>query len=111
MSSTRPPYDPHQTTLSELSNLYANRAIAYHALQAWPEGAADAETSAELKKVGNGKAWWRRGRCLIEMGRWGEAREWVERWAEVGEEGEREQGVRELRREVEAWERKVAAGR
>ncbi len=31
----------------------------------------------EAKKEGNAKAWWRRGRCLIEMGRLDEAKEWI----------------------------------
>lgn len=48
------------------------------AMQGWAEGAVDAECSVELKKVGNAKAWWRRGRCLVEMGRLEEARKWVE---------------------------------
>lgn len=59
------------------------------ALQAWPEGAVDAEASVEAKKVGNAKAWWRRGRCLLEMGRVGEAREWVRQGLEIeGREAE-----------------------
>lgn len=73
----------------EVAGLYANRAQAHMALQAWPEGAVDAEASVEAKKVGNAKAWWRRGRCLVEMERWGEAREWVRQGLEIeGREGE-----------------------
>jgi translocation protein SEC72 len=45
--------------------------------QNWPEGSVDAQCSVDLKKVGNAKAWWRRGRCLLEMGRIEEARAWV----------------------------------
>lgn len=56
----------------------------------WPEAAADAECSVECKRTGNGKAWWRRGKCLCEMGRWREAGEWVESGLEV--EGEKEGG-------------------
>ena len=41
------------------------------------------------------------------MGRWGEAREWVERWREMGDEGEAGQGLEELRREIEGHERKA----
>ncbi len=60
----------------------------------WPEGAADAACSVELKRQGNGKAWWRRGRCLVEMGKWEEARKWVDDGKkEVEENGE---GYREL---------------
>lgn len=73
----------------EAGVLYANRAQAYMAAGMWAEGAADAETSVELKRVGNGKAWWRRGRCLCEMGRWVEARAWVGSGLEVeGNEGD-----------------------
>lgn len=69
----------------------------------WPEGAADAKCSVELKRgqPGNGKAWWRRGRCLVEMGRWEEAREWVREGleGEVGNEAE----LGALGREIERW--------
>jgi len=47
------------------------------AQQMWPEGMVDAELSVELKRVGNIKAWWRKGQCLREMGRLDEARDWV----------------------------------
>lgn len=83
MALTRPPWEPSGLVRDEASGLYANRAQAYMALQNWPEGAIDAEASVEAKKVGNAKAWWRRGRCLMEMGRWEEAREWVGRGLEV----------------------------
>lgn len=67
----------------EVAGLYANRAQAHMALQNWVEGAVDAECSVESKRVGNAKAWWRRGRCLLEMGREEEAREWVGKGLEV----------------------------
>lgn len=41
------------------------------------------------------------------MGRWKEAREWVERWRDMGEEAEVGLGLEELRREIEAYERKA----
>ncbi|CRK13538.1 hypothetical protein BN1723_010083, partial [Verticillium longisporum] len=47
------------------------------------------------RKVGNAKAWWRRGRCLQEMGRLEEAREWVRRG--LGMEGEEAELVALLR--------------
>lgn len=53
------------------------------AVQNWPEGLVDAEASVEAKKVGNAKAWWRKGRCLFEMGRLEEAKEWVGRGLEM----------------------------
>lgn len=82
----------------EASVLFANRAQAHMAAGMWAEGAADAETSVELKRVGNGKAWWRKGRCLVEMGRWREAGEWVGRGLEVeGNEGELGGLMREIR--------------
>jgi translocation protein SEC72 len=52
-------------------------------VQNWPEGLVDAEASVEAKKVGNAKAWWRKGRCLLEMGRLEEAKEWVGRGLEM----------------------------
>lgn len=62
----------------------------------WPEAAADAACSVELKRQGNGKAWWRRGRCLVEMGRWEDASRWVaEGRGEM--ESESAEGARELR--------------
>jgi len=77
MASQRPLWEPSGLVREELTQLYANRAQAYMAGQFWAEGAVDAQCSVELKKVGNAKAWWRRGRCLVEMGRTQEAREWV----------------------------------
>lgn len=89
MAITRPMWEPAGLVREELSGLYANRAQAHMAMQAWPEGAVDAQCSVELKKVQNGKAWWRRGRCLIEMGRVEEARGWIEEALEF-EAGEQE---------------------
>ncbi|KAK8153761.1 tetratricopeptide repeat domain-containing protein [Phyllosticta citrichinensis] len=77
MALQRPTWEPSGLVREELTGLYSNRAQAYMAMQNWAEGAVDAETSVELKKVGNAKAWWRRGRCLVEMGRAKEAKEWV----------------------------------
>lgn len=87
MALTRPQWEPSQLVNEEVATLYANRAQAYMAIQSWPEGALDAETSVEAKKTGNAKAWWRRGKCLLEMGRLEEAQEWVRRGLEMeGEE-------------------------
>ncbi|CAL8582293.1 hypothetical protein XPA_007959 [Xanthoria parietina] len=90
MALTRPPWEPVQLVREECALLYSNRAQAYMGAQMWPEAAADAECSVECKRTGNGKAWWRRGKCLCEMGRWREAGEWVESGLEV--EGEKEGG-------------------
>ncbi|RCI12368.1 hypothetical protein L249_0415 [Ophiocordyceps polyrhachis-furcata BCC 54312] len=89
MALSRPPWEPAALVREEISGLFANRAQAHMALRNWPEGAVDAETSVEARRVGNAKGWWRRGRCLVEMGRLHEAREWVKSGLEVeGEEAE-----------------------
>lgn len=89
MALQRPMWEPNALVREEVSGLLANRAQAHMALQNWAEGAVDANASVEAKWVGNAKAWWRRGRCLVEMGRLDEAREWVGRGLEVeGEEAE-----------------------
>ncbi|KAI1204574.1 uncharacterized protein F4807DRAFT_446467 [Annulohypoxylon truncatum] len=89
MALTRPLWEPQQLVREEVAALYANRAQAHMALQSWAEGASDAEASVEAKRVGNSKAWWRRGKCLAEMGRMAEAKEWVCKGLEMeGDEGE-----------------------
>ncbi|KAI0847171.1 hypothetical protein F5Y00DRAFT_122248 [Daldinia vernicosa] len=89
MALTRPLWEPQQLVREEVAALYANRAQAHMGLQNWAEGAADAEASVEAKRVGNSKAWWRRGKCLAEMGRLLEAKEWVSKGLEMeGNEGE-----------------------
>ncbi|KAF2404687.1 hypothetical protein EJ06DRAFT_541154 [Trichodelitschia bisporula] len=89
MALGRPAWEPAGLVREELSALYANRAQAHMAGQNWPEGAVDAQCSVELKKVQNSKAWWRRGKCLIEMGRLEEAREWLAEAVEFeGSEGD-----------------------
>ena len=79
MALGRPSWEPSGLVRDEVAGLYANRAQAHMAMQNWVEGMVDAECSVEMKKVGNAKAWWRRGRCLVEMGRLEEARDWLER--------------------------------
>lgn len=89
MALARPHWEPQGLVREEVAALYANRAQSHMATQAWPEGAADAEASVEAKRVGNSKAWWRRGKCLMEMSRWEEALEWVRKGLEVeGDEAE-----------------------
>lgn len=83
MALARPLWEPTGLVRDEVASLYANRAQAHMALQNWPEGAVDAEASVEAKKAGNAKAWWRKGRCLMEMGRYEEAKEWVGRGLEM----------------------------
>lgn len=98
MALTRPAWEPSQLVREEVHALYSNRAQAHMQLGAWAEAAVDAEASVEAKKQGNAKAWFRRGRCLIEMGRLAEAREWITRGLEY--EGE-EKELSELLREVD----------
>jgi len=89
MALTRPAWEPSQLVREEVHQLYSNRAQAHMQLGAWPEAALDAEASVEAKRQGNAKAWFRRGRCLEEMGRLEEARDWVARGLEMeGEEKE-----------------------
>ena len=84
MALGRPPWEPVSIVRDELAALYSNRSQAHIALQAWPDGAADAEASVEMKAgPGQGKAWWRRGRCLLEMGKLDEAEVWVAKALEV----------------------------
>lgn len=103
MALTRPAWEPSQLVREEVHQLLSNRAQAHMQLGGWPEAAADAEASVEAKRQGNAKAWFRRGKCLVEMGRLEEAREWVGKGLEV--EGE-EKELMELLKEVEG---KIAA--
>ncbi|KAJ8116750.1 hypothetical protein OPT61_g1882 [Boeremia exigua] len=77
MALQRPHWEPSGLVREEVSGLLSNRAQANMAQQNWAEGLVDAEASVEMKKVGNAKAWWRRGKCLLEMGRLEEADQWV----------------------------------
>ncbi|KAK7958998.1 uncharacterized protein PG986_003852 [Apiospora aurea] len=89
MALKRPLWEPQGLVREEVAQLFANRAQAHMALQNWAEGAVDAEASVEAKRAGNAKAWWRRGKCLLEMGRLDEARDWVGHGLEMeGEEAE-----------------------
>lgn len=106
MALTRPLWEPAALVREEVSGLLANRAQAHMAVQNWPEGAVDAEASVEARRVGNAKGWWRRGRCLFEMSRLDEAREWVKKGLEV--EGE-EADLVALLKEIEARIEKTRA--
>lgn len=99
MALIRNAWEPAGLVREEASGLYANRAQAYMGMQSWAEGALDAESSTELKRAGNAKGWWRRGKCLLEMGRLEEARQAVTRGLEF-EGGE--QDLVALRNEVDA---------
>ncbi|KAI0199468.1 TPR-like protein [Astrocystis sublimbata] len=89
MALERPLWEPQGLVREEVAGLYSNRAQAHMAMLDYPEAAADAEASVEAKRTGNAKAWWRRGKCLMEMGQMKESREWVRKGLELeGEETE-----------------------
>lgn len=96
MAAERPAWEASGLVREELSTLYGNRAQALMAQQAWAEAAVDAETAVEMKKVGNVKAWWRRGQCLKEMGRLEEAAEWIKNGLDFERAGPDRQGVGEM---------------
>jgi len=77
MAVGRPGWEPSIKVREEVSAMYANRAQAHMSMQNWPQAMLDAESSVEMSKAGNPKAWYRKGRCLVEMGRLDEARDWI----------------------------------
>lgn len=107
MALGRPGWEPASLVREEASALFSLRAQAYVQAGMWPEGAADARCCVELvRRMGGGsggasggasgssekKAYVQRGRCLVEMGRWEEAREWVREGMEVAGGGEEKKG-------------------
>ncbi|EEQ34137.1 hypothetical protein McanMca71_002684 [Microsporum canis] len=88
MALARPSWEPVGLVREELSALYANRAQAYMQQQLWAEAWVDAQLSIECNEQGNGKAWWRGGKCLVEMGRWAEAQRWISKALEIEGEGD-----------------------
>ncbi|KAF2714979.1 hypothetical protein K504DRAFT_366163 [Pleomassaria siparia CBS 279.74] len=99
MALGRPLWEPSGLVREEVSGLLSNRAQANMAQQNWAEGAVDAEASVEMKKVANAKGWWRRGKCLMEMGRLEEAEVWVKQGLEFEAT---EQDLVSLKDEIEA---------
>lgn len=94
MGLNRPGWEPVGVAREELSGLYANRAQAQMALQAWPEALVDAKASVDSKPVGNVKAWWRIAKCLAEMSRYEEARKFLHKSLDI--EGKDSEGGKEL---------------
>ncbi|KAL4884299.1 hypothetical protein BJY04DRAFT_215727 [Aspergillus karnatakaensis] len=94
MALARPGWEPVAVARDELAGLYANRAQAWMSQQLWAEGVVDARASVEGKPVGNVKAWWRGGKCLVEMGRWDEAKTFLARGIQI--EGGESEGGKEL---------------
>lgn len=99
MALQRPHWEPSGLVREEVSGLLSNRAQANMAQQNWAEGSVDAEASVEMKKVGNAKAWWRRGKCLLEMGRLEEAELWVKQALEFEAT---EQDLVQLKEQIES---------
>ena len=97
MAYQRPVWEAAGLVREELSMLYGDRARAHMAQRMWAEGAVDGECSVELKKVGNVAGWLRRGICLLEMGRFEEAGEWVREGVEFETNGPDKALVEELR--------------
>ncbi|KAF2861912.1 hypothetical protein K470DRAFT_263289 [Piedraia hortae CBS 480.64] len=73
MATERPHWEPSNLFREELCQLHNNRAQAYMSQQMWPEAMIDADVSIECKRVGNAKGWWRKAKCLQNMGRLEEA--------------------------------------
>ncbi|KAJ5441970.1 Tetratricopeptide TPR2 [Penicillium cf. griseofulvum] len=94
MALSRPGWEPVGVAREELSGLYANRAQAQMALQAWPEALIDAKSSVDSKPIGNVKAWWRIAKCLAEMSRYEEARKFLHKALDI--EGKDSEGGKEL---------------
>ncbi|KAH0544435.1 hypothetical protein FGG08_001462 [Glutinoglossum americanum] len=100
MAVGRPGWEPSALVRDEVSALYANRAQAHMAMQNWPQAMIDAESSVEMKRVGNTKGWWRKGRCLVEMGRLEEAMVWVGKALDVEEDAELKALAKEIEKAV-----------
>lgn len=94
MALSRPGWEPVTLAREELAGLYGNRAQAQMGLQAWPEGLIDAKASVDSKPIGNVKAWWRVAKCLAEMLRYAEARQYLVKGLEI--EGRASEGGKEL---------------
>lgn len=101
MALTRPAWEPSTLLGGELQQLYANRAQAHMSMNDWPEALADVNASIELKKAGNPKAHWRKGKCLKEMGRFEEARDALEYGLEFGSDPELGNMLKEVNKSLE----------
>ena len=100
MALGRPQWEPQGLVREEVAGLYVNRAQAYMAQNEWADGAVDAEASLEMQKPQNSKAWWRLGRCMLEMNRLEEARDAAVRGLEF-EQGGHEPDLVKLRNQVD----------
>lgn len=121
MASDRPPWEPAGMVREELAVCYMERANVHVLAREWVEGWKDAECSAECKRgrqqtpqgqqvAGNPRAFVLGGKCLVEMGRWSEAVEWLEKGLELeGGDGVDGKEMQRLLGEAKEGERKVSA--
>lgn len=100
MALGRPQWEPQGLVRQEIAGLYANRAQAFMVQNEWAEGAVDAEASLEMQKPQNTKAWWRLGKCMLEMGQLEEAKDAAVRGLEF-EQGGHEADLVKLRSQVD----------
>lgn len=98
MAKTRPGWEPAGLVREEIAALYSNRAQAYMSMREWADGAVDAQASVEMRAVNNTKGWFRRSKCLVEMGRLDEAHEAVSKGLEFGHDAD----LLSLKKEIEA---------
>lgn len=94
MASDRPAWEPAGLVREELALCYMERANVHVLNRDWVEGFKDAECSTECKRgvqqapngqrvPGNPRAFVLGGKCLVEMGKWDEAVEWLTRGIEL----------------------------
>ncbi|EXJ76970.1 hypothetical protein A1O3_10127 [Capronia epimyces CBS 606.96] len=109
MAAARPGWEPMGLAREELALMYQSRAAANTGVQNWVEGLKDAECSLECKRgpsngpngekgPGNARAYLVGGKCLMEMGRWADAVQWLEGAIET--EGKDGDDGRELVRQL-----------
>ena len=100
MAAGRPNWEPTGLIREELAMSYLARANAHGGAQNWVESWKDAECSLECKSgpqqgpnnviiPGNPKAFIIGGKALMEMGRWSDVVEWLQKGIDTeGKEGE-----------------------
>lgn len=100
MAAGRPSWEPVALIREELAGLYRDRAQAHMGIREWVQGWKDCEASVECKRPQGekGKVWWRGGKCLLEMGRYAEAVDWLGRGVdcEAGLQGDDGREMRSL---------------
>lgn len=116
MAHSRPSWEPVGLIREELAACYMARSNAYYMAQDWVNGFKDAQCSTECKKgpsqgpngergPGNPRAWTLGAKCLVEMSKWADAVDWLEKGLEIeGSEGDE---GREMKRLLEQARAKV----